>query len=1213
MNTNSSNATQTLFRFASLRNPQLAEAKNNDNFIIRSKESKGYFDSLIQEWYAPPVKDTSKINYLIEKMNENSEIISIKKTEKALIQVLGYFYEAGKILAQKGIWDKLSDLEPLMLDIQAKVNISGSVESQLLDPSSERVKALWDSLIYQMLTQKDFYVKEIIIQSLQAINCFIKYQKLTTEPEKEKLELLRKTATAKVVIPDYLFIDSAKPDDENNIFTVNESRIAESYIYTNKSGQKDAVSPASQINYPAKNTRMELAIEAYKKTKLEQLQKELEKEQKNYKREYNKAYNIAFEKYQQEISTLPQDSKSTISADQTEEEISETSSDIQVPKVPEFIFEHNENMNVISQKLSVSSRNTLIQLLEQSGYSDTTEVSSSREMQKSMVSVSSDESGFSFNEIFEKIDENLSEIQDNIKNLSNIQREQYVKMGNALIPVNQTTEEAYAFSFMGKAASYSAGVQNWSFYLTLNLPDDSWNITSINYRIQTNEGSIQDGSYYGATRNKGQIFLADFFYNYFTAAETDYPINFEFDIIFSNGESAKVIIDQRIVSDLLYAGVFKLEESESGLENNVFIPNGFGIKRLGIADYMKVEQTLHAYVPGEVSNIENVMASELRHKSSSKLLRTEDTVTTATSTEVEHISDTTTTSRNEMQTEVSKILQQDKNIESHTSLSGGVGTKFEIGGSFANRTSKEDATRQAVAKSQEITTRAMDRVVSKVSEERVSKIIQEFTENNVHEFDNRSGSKHITGVYRWVDKKMKNQIFNYGKRMMLEFMIPQPAKLHDLATDSIIKNSPVYEKPIDPRKDAFVPMKGAGSASEQTIRYWADAFGVEVRDLPRKKLVHHVPNVFYEIKEDQRQRNQTLLLPDHYSAKTVTVYWGFEDGRMRVSDFMGGMIDLFNNGDGNYTVNNLDIVNNFEFKFQGIGVDSFNVSFDFSCELSDEYMLSWKQEHFTKIIDAYKKALQEWEDKVAALKEEEKEEKEKSDSYPFYRQIEEVVLKHNCIAYLLQSYSKLGTKLYDVTAGEMKSFKMRLGKNLDEYTALAKFMEQAFEWEIMSYNFYPYYWGNKDDWKDMYLSESMDSLFRSFLQAGMGRVIVTIKPGFEDAVNFYLATGKIWNGGEVPVIGDPLYVSIVDELKEPQGEKYGKAWITRIPTTLTILQAKTVGLEVEEALPRTIENPEQFEIPGDVVVQSDFQLKDNLKLEGSDKPSTLPKSIIKPI
>ena len=54
----------------------------------------------------------------------------------------------------------------------------------------------------------------------------------------------------------------------------------------------------------------------------------------------------------------------------------------------------------------------------------------------------------------------------------------------------------------------------------------------------------------------------------------------------------------------------------------------------------------------------------------------------------------------------------------------------------------------------------------------------------------------------------------------------------------------------------------------------------------------------------------------------------------------------------------------------------------------------------------------------------------------------------------------------------------------------------------------------------------------------------------------------------------------MDELKEPQGEKYGKAWITRVPTTLTILQAKTVGLEVEDALPRTIEIPEEFRSPG---------------------------------
>ena len=142
-----------------------------------------------------------------------------------------------------------------------------------------------------------------------------------------------------------------------------KAELWESYIYTNKSRQKDVVSPVSQINYTLKNTRMELAIEVYKKTKLEQL-KELEKSRKNYKREYNKAYNIAFEKYQQEISTLPQDSKSTISfAGSNRREIRKPVVIFRFLKFQNSIFEHNENMNVISQNF-LFPRNTLIQLLE---------------------------------------------------------------------------------------------------------------------------------------------------------------------------------------------------------------------------------------------------------------------------------------------------------------------------------------------------------------------------------------------------------------------------------------------------------------------------------------------------------------------------------------------------------------------------------------------------------------------------------------------------------------------------------------------------------------------------------------------------------------------------------------------------------------------------------------------------------------------------------
>jgi hypothetical protein len=69
----------------------------------------------------------------------------------------------------------------------------------------------------------------------------------------------------------------------------------------------------------------------------------------------------------------------------------------------------------------------------------------------------------------------------------------------------------------------------------------------------------------------------------------------------------------------------------------------------------------------------------------------------------------------------------------------------------------------------------------------------------------------------------------------------------------------------------------------------------------------------------------------------------------------------------------------------------------------------------------------------------------------------------------------------------------------------------------------------------------------------MSRVIEPVKPGFETAVQFFLETGIIWNGGAVPVIGDPMYMIIVDEMRQLTGVPQGKYWITRVPMTLTIL------------------------------------------------------------
>ena len=56
-------------------------------------------------------------------------------------------------------------------------------------------------------------------------------------------------------------------------------------------------------------------------------------------------------------------------------------------------------------------------------------------------------------------------------------------------------------------------------------------------------------------------------------------------------------------------------------------------------------------------------------------------------------------------------------------------------------------------------------------------------------------------------------------------------------------------------------------------------------------------------------------------------------------------------------------------------------------------------------------------------------------------------------------------------------------------------------------------------------------------------------------------------GSDAPVINNELFVSVIDEVLEAVATEEGEPWVTRIPTTLTILQAQSIGLEVTSALP----------------------------------------------
>jgi hypothetical protein len=128
-----------------------------------------------------------------------------------------------------------------------------------------------------------------------------------------------------------------------------------------------------------------------------------------------------------------------------------------------------------------------------------------------------------------------------------------------------------------------------------------------------------------------------------------------------------------------------------------------------------------------------------------------------------------------------------------------------------------------------------------------------------------------------------------------------------------------------------------------------------------------------------------------------------------------------------------------------------------------------------------------------------------------------------------------------------------------EEGAYARFFEEAFEWDQMTYLYYPYFWARQSQWYELMHERDPDILFENFLRAGAARVNLAVRPGFETAVLWFMATGEIWGSGPVPGIGDPLYVALIDEIAAGKGlsldapDPVGDPWEYAMPTNLIVL------------------------------------------------------------
>lgn len=783
-----------------------------------------------------------------------------------------------------------------------------------------------------------------------------------------------------------------------------------------------------------------------------------------------------------------------------------------------------------------------------------------------------------------------TQIETNLKQQKRIAAQAITRKTNA-ISINGGTIDPNKSNYHDFALSierHDSGSNKYHF--SIDARYENAVIVGFNFKISQDSNLIESNSPIYLDNKDNMLFLELFAGELLTFSDYG-DLIFEGWLVFDNGKKVTFYKKTSPAQSLLtgVAVTAALSDDEVTL---------YGVNRIGIADFRRVEQEVCCYIPGEVSHIENILAKEYKEKTTRGLTRSEDTTEFESQHEVEDLSDTTSTSRHEMNNEIAQVLNEDRqaNTGFSATASGRVLKFIDLNTSgyadFSTGHSSSDSNSTSRTYAEDVTRRAMERVVQKTTIKRTSKILREFEETNKHGFDNREGEHHVTGVYRWVDKVYKNRLVNYGKRLIYEFMVPEPARFYKEAiilkadddiqtsTDTSVGGGKIAIKPTALKDNGIISAK---DITRENYERLAALYGVTT--LAPKDQFKTISAAYSEsIGTGDSPHSFSypgLIVPDEYTLITANGkvsyrYKALADPNATISTTIGNKNLFVDCGRGNrndyrilsFNYNNL--TGEIPVAITTQKIVSFNISAELKCELKASVFEQWQQDLFSDLTRAYELQLQLYNDATVTSGDTETEESHSNEleiSKSVHKEIIKTELKRLCIEMLTRPFGiQQGKDFYIPGACDVPA--IRLSKNLDYYANNVKFFEHAFDWDLMAENFYPYYWAKRCDWKELFQSiNTSDSYFQRFLQSGMSRVIVPVKPGFEDAVTFYMETGCVWTGtGMVLWTDDEIYLSIADELNHIEGELEGAEWETIVPTSLTVVQAESVLLD-EGGLP----------------------------------------------
>lgn len=583
--------------------------------------------------------------------------------------------------------------------------------------------------------------------------------------------------------------------------------------------------------------------------------------------------------------------------------------------------------------------------------------------------------------------------------------------------------------------------------------------------------------------------------------------------------------------------------------------------KAGVGDLLIVRQKLKAYELAEFAHVENALAGETREREHRRLNLREEITTSETERETEKERNLQSTERNEMQNEAEKVVQQQAHVDAGLQVSGSYGPSISFTASLnaGFSSSVEETQKKSTSYSREVTEKSSEKIREKVREERRTRTLEQIEEINKHSINNSDAANgHIRGIYRWLNKIYDAQIFNYGQRMMYEFVLPEPAAFFLYAT---IENPPQDTELIKPEPPEYYgsPLK-PGNLTRTNYQNYVSVY--HVTNAPEPPSQFTVKTYFDKQDGNDNQnigRSSAIALPEGYEAYAATVSsdYVYEEGASHSIRLMVGSTnyDRTPYWGAEYKTFSRRYRGEISVAVEYMKIRSFALSVDVFCTLTDEAFAKWQHKMYDAIMQAYFDQKATYDAKI--------EQKDIQKGIVIEgrnpienRRIEKEELKKLIIMVLTQT-NFLNINSYTSSAEPLMDLD-KICKN----GSYIRFFENAFEWHNILYVFYPYFWGRHAKWVNALHLTDPDLDFAAFLKAGAARVQIPVRPGFEKAIAYFCQTGIIWDGNDVPLIGDELYVPIIKEISEnlgklDEGVPYpadSTPWEVTVPTSLVLVQ-----------------------------------------------------------